>query len=154
MAVNHPSDDDDSLLLRDAASGDAVALRKLLGPHRDRLRRMVALRLSSRLAAQVDPSDVVHEAFLEAETKLGDYLRDRPMPFYPWLHRLAAERLAAIRLRHMPTEAGDGPLEASDTFIASARNAPAHGRDPSRSGHQFRPGPSSRGAPSSDSDRP
>lgn len=120
MAMNHLADEDAEFLLRDAAEGDAVALRKLLGRYRDRLRRMVALRLSSRLAAQVDPSDVVHEAFLEAETKLGDYLRDRPMPFYPWLHRLAAERLAAVRQRHMPTEVGDGPLEASDTLITTA----------------------------------
>lgn len=120
MAANHPSDDDAELLLRDAAGGDAVALRKLLGRHRDRLRRMVALRLTSRLAVRVDPSDVVHEAFVEAETRLGDYLRDRPMPLYPWLHRLAAERLQATCRRLMPTEAGDSPLEASNTFITTA----------------------------------
>lgn len=121
MAANHLADDADAeSLLRDAAAGEAVALRRLLGRHRDRLRRMVALRLSSRLAAEVDPSEVVHEAFLEAETRLGDYLRDRPMPLYPWLHRLVGERLAAIRLQHTPTEAGDDPLGASETLITTA----------------------------------
>ncbi len=124
MAANQLSDDDAEQFLRDAAGGDAAALRKLLGRHRDRLRRMVALRLSSRLAARVDPSDVVHEAFVEAETRLGDYLRDRPMPFYPWLHRLAAERLEATCRRLMPTEAGDGPLETSSTFITTAATHP------------------------------
>jgi RNA polymerase sigma-70 factor (ECF subfamily) len=41
------------------------------------------------------------------------------MPFYPWLHRLAAERLEAVRLRHAPTEADDGPLEASATLVTA-----------------------------------
>jgi RNA polymerase sigma-70 factor (ECF subfamily) len=31
---------------------------------------------------------------------LADYERDRPLPFYPWLHRLAAERLAAVHRAH------------------------------------------------------
>lgn len=120
MATTRHADDDTELLLRQAAVGDAVAVQKLLGRHRDRLERMVALRLSSRMAAQIDPSDVVQEALAEAQGKLGDYLRHRPMPFYPWLHRLAAERLAANRRRHMPTEAGGGSLAEDDTFIANA----------------------------------
>lgn len=124
MTANRLDDADAEFLLRDAAAGDAVALRKLLGRHRDRLRRMVALRLSSRLASEVDPSDVVREAFVEAESRLGDYLRDRPMPLYPWLHRLVGERLAAIRLRFTPTEAGDDPLGASDTLVTTASTRP------------------------------
>ncbi len=34
--------------------------------HRDRLRRMVVLRLDHRLRGRIDPSDVIQEAFLEA----------------------------------------------------------------------------------------
>jgi RNA polymerase sigma-70 factor (ECF subfamily) len=87
-------------LLRDAARGDEVALRSLLEQHRERLLRMVALRLDSRLSARVDASDVVQEALLDAAQKLADYERDRPLPFYPWLHRLTAERLAAVHRKH------------------------------------------------------
>jgi RNA polymerase sigma-70 factor (ECF subfamily) len=61
---------------------------------------MVALRLDSRLSARVDASDVVQEALLDAARKLVDYERDRPLPFYPWLHRLAAERLALVHRTH------------------------------------------------------
>lgn len=115
MATPRPPDDTDVLLSR-AAGGDAVAVRKLMGRHRDRLRRMVSLRLGARLAAQVDASDVVREALADAESKLGDFLRERPMPFYPWLHRLAAERLTTSRRGDMPTEA-DGP-PPDETFVA------------------------------------
>jgi RNA polymerase sigma-70 factor (ECF subfamily) len=88
------------MLLRDAARGDQAAMRSLLDRHRERLRRMVALRLDSRLAARVDASDVVQETLFDASRKLVDYERLRPIPFYPWLHRLAAERLAVEHRKH------------------------------------------------------
>src|SRR5262249_55179628 len=72
-----------------------------LARHYDRLRRMVALRLDRRLAARLDPSDVVQEALAEAARLLPDYLRERPLPFYPWLRQLAGERLAKLHRRHL-----------------------------------------------------
>ena len=89
----------DSLLTL-AAGGDPAAGQQLLARHRDRLRRMVAVRLDPRVAARLDPSDVVQEALLEAARKLPDYLRARPLPFYPWLRRLAWERLLKLHQRH------------------------------------------------------
>src|SRR5436305_6787348 len=97
MATTNP--DTDQLLDR-AASGDGRARQELLARHRKRLRRMVALRLDRRLAARVDPSDVVQEALADAARKLDGYLRDRPLPFYPWLRRLAWERLVKMHQRH------------------------------------------------------
>src|SRR3954470_19331701 len=102
MATTNP--DTDHLLDR-AASGDGRARQELLARHRKRLRRMVALRLDRRLAARVDPSDVVQEALADAARKLDGYLRDRPLPFYPWLHRLATERLAQAHRRHFNAQA-------------------------------------------------
>jgi RNA polymerase sigma-70 factor, ECF subfamily len=93
-------EDETDRLLREAARGDEASLRTLLERHRERLRRMVALRLDSRLSARVDASDVVQEALIDAARKLVDYERDRPLPFYPWLHRLTAERLAVVHRKH------------------------------------------------------
>ena len=57
MASKSPANaDDEDRLLGDAAAGDAEALRNLFELHRERLRRMVDLRLDSRLAARVDAS--------------------------------------------------------------------------------------------------
>jgi len=95
-----PHDQETDALLARAAGGDPAAGQQLLARHRDRLRRMVAVRLDPRLAARLDPSDVVQEALLEAARKLPDYLRARPLPFYPWLRRLAWERLLKLHQRH------------------------------------------------------
>jgi hypothetical protein len=60
IASTSPADPDETnLILSDAARGDQAALRSLLERHRERLRRMVALRLDPRVAARVDVSDVV-----------------------------------------------------------------------------------------------
>ena len=60
------SDTDELELLRAAASGDDAAGQRLLARHRGRLRQMVAVYLDRRLAARVDPSDVVQEALADA----------------------------------------------------------------------------------------
>src|SRR5437763_14614661 len=113
--TTHPPDTEE--LLRRAGDGDAAARQQLLARHRDRLRRMVAVRLDQRLAARVDPSDVVQEALIEADRKLDDYLEQRPVPFYPWLRRLAWEQLVKLHERHVqvagrvPAARGDGGLQ-------------------------------------------
>jgi RNA polymerase sigma-70 factor (ECF subfamily) len=88
-------------LLDRAAGGDGSAQTELLTRHRGRLRQMVAVHLDRRLAARVDPSDVVQEALLDAAQELPDYLIRRPIPFYPWLRQLAWERLLELHRRHI-----------------------------------------------------
>jgi RNA polymerase sigma-70 factor (ECF subfamily) len=101
MGTRSPDDPDETdRLVRDAARGDQDALRTLLERNRERLRRMVALRLDSRVAARVDASDVVQEVLIYATRKLVDYDRERPLEFYAWLYRLALDRLAVVHRKH------------------------------------------------------
>ena len=88
-------------LLDRAGQSDGEARQRLLAGHRHRLRQMVTVRLDRRLAARVDPSDIVQEALADAARGLDDYLRDRPVPFYPWLRRFAWERLVEVNRRHV-----------------------------------------------------
>src|SRR5262245_45251554 len=88
-------------LLDRAGQGDALARARLLEAHQERLRRMIAARLDRRLAARLDPSDVLQETLLRAHQEMSDYLRRRPLPFYPWLRQLAWERLADHYRRHV-----------------------------------------------------
>jgi RNA polymerase sigma-70 factor, ECF subfamily len=83
------------------ASGGGPALALLLERHRNRLRRMVAVRHDSRLVPLIDPSDIVQEALADASRKLDDFLHDRPLPFYPWLRRLAWERIIQLHRRFL-----------------------------------------------------
>src|SRR5262245_32493626 len=94
------SPDTDELLLR-TGQGDPRAREQLFARHRSRLRKMVAWRIDRRLKARVDPSDVVQEVLVQASHKLDHYLRERPLPFYPWLRTLACDHLAALRRRHV-----------------------------------------------------
>ena len=64
-----PDQDETDALLRQAAAGDRESWGALLSRHRDRLVRMVALRLDDRLAGRLDPSDVIQEAYLEASAR-------------------------------------------------------------------------------------
>jgi RNA polymerase sigma-70 factor (ECF subfamily) len=118
MAMASPSGapDDTDHLLRDAAAGDTIAIERLLDRHRERLCRMISLRIDDRVAARLDASDIVQEALTDAARKLADYARDRPLPFYPWLHRLAAERLAAAHRRHRRSQARSVMKEEAGTF--------------------------------------
>jgi RNA polymerase sigma-70 factor (ECF subfamily) len=96
-----PNDADSEELLARAGRGDAAAQEQLLQRHGARLRKMVAARFDRRLSARIDPSDVVQEALLDASRLLPAYLRERPLPFYPWLRRLAWKRLAKLQQRHV-----------------------------------------------------
>jgi RNA polymerase sigma-70 factor, ECF subfamily len=88
-------------LLRRCADGDPSATAKLLDRHRDRLRRLVAIRVDTRIKARIDPSDVVQETLATAHRQLPEYLSKRPLPFYPWLRRIACDRLADLHRRHL-----------------------------------------------------
>jgi RNA polymerase sigma-70 factor (ECF subfamily) len=92
---------DTEQLLQLVADGDEAARDRLLERYRRRLRRMVAVRFDLRLAARVDPSDVVQETLAEAAAQLNRYLQERPLPFYPWLRQLAQRRLIDLHRRHV-----------------------------------------------------
>ncbi|MFI5458600.1 MAG: sigma-70 family RNA polymerase sigma factor [Isosphaerales bacterium] len=91
-------------LLKRAGRGDDWACQALMIRHHDRLIRMVAVRLDRRLAARVDPADIVQEALLEASQNLAAYLRDRPLPYYPWLRQYVLQRLSKLHRHHLGTQ--------------------------------------------------
>lgn len=126
-------------LIERAERGDDPARQALLSRHRARLRRMVAARMDEALAARVDPSDVVQEVLAEAHRTLDVYLRDRPLPFYPWLRRLAWEQLAKLYRRHVGSRKRSTLREEAGGFglpdrsaLALAERLVAGGTSPSR----------------------
>ncbi len=126
------------ILLDRVRAGDRNACDELLHMHRERLKRMVTVRMDRRLSARIDPSDVVQEALTEANLHLDEYARTRPIPFYPWLRRLAWERMVAMIRHHIGSHKRSvsreepGPLALPDesAFDLAGRLA-ASGTSPS-----------------------
>ena len=94
-----------------AASGDQDAWRSLVERYRDRLRRMVMVRLDQRLQGRLDPSDVLQETYFEAARQLADYLRHPVLPFFLWLRQLAGNRLFKLHRHHLRAQVRDAGRE-------------------------------------------
>lgn len=103
----------ESELLQRAANGDEAALREILDGCRDRLKRMVRLRLSRRLSGRVDDSDVVQEAFIDIAKKLPDYAREPKLPLFLWLRHITGLKLVEVHRRHLGTQLRDADCEVS-----------------------------------------
>lgn len=99
--------------LRRAAAGDAEALEVVFEGHRQRLRRMVQLRISPVLRGRIDASDVVQESFLEAWRRLDEYLEKPSLPFFLWLRFLARQKLFALHRKHAGVRARDPRREVA-----------------------------------------
>lgn len=100
MAPATENTQDLETLLTRAAAGDRVSWGALLDVHRERLRRMVALRMDHRLQGRLDPSDVIQESYLEASQRLPEYLNHPVLPFYLWLRLITGQRLAILHRHH------------------------------------------------------
>lgn len=100
-------------LIQLAAGGNGTAMSALLSMYRDRLRKMVELRLDRRLFGRVDASDIVQEATIEAARRLREYAETLPMGFYLWLRQLAGQKLIDAYRYHLGAEKRDAGQEVS-----------------------------------------
>jgi RNA polymerase sigma-70 factor (ECF subfamily) len=127
---------DGSSLLERAAGGDQEAARALLSGQRDRLKRLVRLRLSRDLAGRVDESKVVDDILMEAAGRLAAYAGDRGRPLSLWVRDLACRKLAELQggplhdMSHdaVATAIGDLTLHAGGLPVADARKLAARMR--------------------------
>jgi RNA polymerase sigma-70 factor (ECF subfamily) len=112
-AVMENSSCDARDLIERARSGDRQALNDLFARHRDRLRRMVQMRLDWRLQARIDASDVIQDAYLEVASRLEEYLDEPRLPFFLWLRLVVGEQLTNLHRQHLGTQMRDVRREVS-----------------------------------------
>jgi RNA polymerase sigma-70 factor (ECF subfamily) len=109
-----PVGNNPNLLLRRALTGDESALAALFDGYRERLRRMIRLRLDRRLSGRVDASDVLQEAYLDVRKRIGEYAREpAAMPFHLWLRLVAGQRLTDVHRYHLGSQMRDAGQEVS-----------------------------------------
>jgi RNA polymerase sigma-70 factor (ECF subfamily) len=110
MSADTRNDDD---LLEAARNGDETALAVLVERHRERLERMVRLRMDRRLQGRVDPADVVQEAYLAVRGKFSQYQTDSRLPFFLWLRLEVGQKVVDIHRFHLGTQMRDAGQEVS-----------------------------------------
>jgi RNA polymerase sigma-70 factor (ECF subfamily) len=88
-------------LLTRLRAGDPAALADLFNHHRPQLRRMVELRLSPALAGRVNASDVLQEAYIDAQQRYPHFFDKPDHSFYVWLRLVVNQSLVAVHRRHL-----------------------------------------------------
>jgi RNA polymerase sigma-70 factor (ECF subfamily) len=110
--MSAPSNDEIGLL-RDATKGDQQALAALFARYRERLGRLVRLRMDRRLCGRIDTSDVLQDAYLDAARRLHEYAAAPAVPVYQWLRAQTGQRLIDLHRRHLGAQMRDAGQEVS-----------------------------------------
>jgi RNA polymerase sigma-70 factor (ECF subfamily) len=97
MAKSGQTDD----LVERARTGDRDALNEIFAKYRDRLRRMVEMRLDWKLQARIDASDIIQDAYLEVASRFDEYLRNPKLPLFLWLRLVVGEQLINLHRHHL-----------------------------------------------------
>jgi RNA polymerase sigma-70 factor (ECF subfamily) len=100
-------------LLRLAAGGDKQAPAQLFARYRERLRRMVRLRLDRRLRGRLDSSGVLREAFLDVSRRLPEYTARPAMPFFLWVREVTGQRLQSLHQQYLGPQVWDAGQDLS-----------------------------------------
>ena len=101
-------------LLARARAGDEQALAALFTRYRERLKRLIHLRLDRRLSGRVDASDVLQEAYLDVHKRFADYAaREEELPFFLWLRLVTGQKLTDVHRHHLGAQMRDAGQEVS-----------------------------------------
>jgi RNA polymerase sigma-70 factor, ECF subfamily len=98
---------------------------------------MVASRLDRRLAARLDPSDIVQETLAEAAGRMDDYLGNPTLPFFGWLRLIAGEHIREAHRQHLfaqkrsITRESRVPEFTDESAVSLVRQLMAHDTSPS-----------------------
>jgi RNA polymerase sigma-70 factor (ECF subfamily) len=92
MATHGNSSGTNQLLVR-VQGMEPKALEDLFARHKERLRRMIRLRLDRRLRNQFDSTRVLQVVYQDVCRRIGEYLSGCALPFFLWLRQTAGQYL-------------------------------------------------------------
>jgi RNA polymerase sigma-70 factor (ECF subfamily) len=93
--------------------GDVQALAELFSHERERLWRIVHFRLAEPLRGRLDPEDVLQEAFLAANQRLGHYAASPATSPFIWLRMILHQTLTDLHRQHLGAQKRDAAREVS-----------------------------------------
>lgn len=130
-------------VLQRLQNGDPGALAALFDEYRDRLRRLIRLRMDARLSPRLDASDVLQEAYLDAVRQVKAYAHQPRVAPYVWLRGVVWERLLNLQRHHLGAQCRAAHREETlpdDPSARLARHLLAGGPTPSQAAalHELR----------------
>lgn len=107
------NDEELQSLIDSALKGDEEALASLFEHHRERLKRMINLRMDMRIRSRCDASDVLQESYVELCRRMPEFAQSEQTSFFVWLRRIAYGRLSKMHRRHLGTLMRTADIEVS-----------------------------------------
>ncbi|MBA3313979.1 MAG: sigma-70 family RNA polymerase sigma factor [Planctomycetota bacterium] len=102
----------DQLVVR-VIAGDRSALAELFEGYRPRLWRIVRFRLHPRLQGRIDADDVLQDAWLRAETRIGAFITEASQSCFVWFRMIVTQALVDLHRRHLGADKRDARRECS-----------------------------------------
>lgn len=102
----------DDLVVR-TIRGDRGALAELFQLYRPRLKRVVQFRLHPRLQGRIDPDDVLQDAWMRAEQRIGSFMTEASLSCFIWFRMIVSQALIDLHRRHIGAEKRDARRECS-----------------------------------------
>ena len=130
---------DDSAIrtwLAQAASGDPLAVQKLILIHHSRLRAVAAQRIAPGLRGKLEPEDVLQQVYVDVVRRIGEFEYRGPESFLHWLKGILEAKLIDLH-RHHHAAARDmrrevAPGDRPSGYEALAAHAAIDSMTPSR----------------------
>ena len=108
-----PPPDDEAPLINRIIRGDRDALAELFTLYRPRLWRMVNFRLDPRLRGRVDPDDILQDAWMNAVTRINNFLTDASRSCFIWFRMIVQQTLIDVHRRHLGADKRSAARERS-----------------------------------------
>ena len=105
--------DEITSLVESLRNGDNKVLAELFSLYRNQLRRMVSVRMDYRMKGRLDESDVLQEAYIDAEKRVEHFLKSDDVPFIVWLRQITTQTMINLYRRHLGTQRRDAARELS-----------------------------------------
>jgi len=110
-SMSSPVHDADELCQLRSRGEEAVA--ELMERYRDKLLRMIAVRLDRRVLGKVDCEDILQDAFVETARRIREYLAQPAVPFFVWLRQITNQVVIDTHRRYLGAQKRDVQQEVA-----------------------------------------
>lgn len=90
-----------------------AAVAELMERYRDKLLRMIAVRLDRRVLGKVDGEDILQDAFVETARRIPEYLEQPAVPFFVWLRQITNQVVIDTHRRYLGAQKRDVQQEVA-----------------------------------------